>query len=56
MRRFALVRGALRKEGFTIGDSDIMIAATSLHHDLTLVTRNLDQFRRIPDLRIYGTT
>lgn len=53
MRRFARIRGALRKEGRSIGDSDIMIAATALHHDLTLVTRNLDHFRRIPDLRIY---
>ena len=53
MRRFALIRGGLRKAGLAIGDSGIMIAATALHHDLTLVTRNLDHFQRIPDLKIY---
>lgn len=53
MRRFAGIRGGLRRGGQTIGDPDIMIAATALHHDLTLVTRNLDHFRRVPDLRIY---
>lgn len=56
MRRFARIRGALRKAGQPIGDPDIMIAATALHHDLTLVTRNLDHDRRIPDLKIYEET
>jgi predicted nucleic acid-binding protein len=56
MRRFARIRGALRKTGQSIGDPDIMIAATALHHDLTLVTRNLDHFRRVPGLKIYGET
>ncbi len=53
MRRFALIRGGLRKAGLPIGDSDIMIAATAIHYDLTLVTRNLEHFRRVPDLKIY---
>ncbi len=53
MRRFAGIRGRLRRRGELIGDADTLIAATALHHDLTLVTRNLDHFRRISDLRIY---
>jgi predicted nucleic acid-binding protein len=56
MRRFAAVRGGLRREGRLIGDADTLIAATALHHDLTLVTRNLDHFRRVPDLKIHGET
>jgi len=36
-----------------IGDFDILIAATALHHDLTLVTRNRRHFERIPNLALY---
>lgn len=36
-----------------IGDPDILIAATALYHDLTLVTRNQAHFQRIPDLKLY---
>lgn len=52
MRRFALLRGDLRRRGLGIGDLDTMIAATALHHDLTLVTRNLRHYTRIPGLKI----
>ncbi len=52
MQRFARVRGQLRKQGLLIGDPDILIAATALHHNLTLVTRNLDHFQRIADLKL----
>jgi predicted nucleic acid-binding protein len=31
---------------------DMLIAATALEHDLTLVTRNLSDFRGIPGLRL----
>jgi len=53
MRRYAGIRGNLRRRGQLIGDADTMIAATALHHDLVLVTRNLDHFRRIATLRLY---
>ncbi|MFN8635967.1 MAG: type II toxin-antitoxin system VapC family toxin [Chloroflexota bacterium] len=52
MRRFALLRGDLRRRGLGIGDLDTMIAATALHYDLTLVTRNLRHYTRIPGLKI----
>jgi predicted nucleic acid-binding protein len=52
-RRFAIVRGNLRAQGQLIPEPDLLIAATSLHHDLTLVTRNLQHFERIPGLPLY---
>ena len=52
MRRFARIRGNLRRSGQIIGDPDIIIAATALEHDLTLVTGNTKHFARIPDLMI----
>lgn len=53
--RFAVARGELRLTGQIIGDLDILIAATAVGNDLTLVTRNLKHFQRIPDLKIYDT-
>ncbi|MDQ2810105.1 MAG: type II toxin-antitoxin system VapC family toxin [Chloroflexota bacterium] len=35
-----------------IGDADTLIAATALHHDLTLVTGNRRHFSRIPNLTL----
>jgi len=55
-RRFGIIRGSLRAKGQVIGDSDMLIAATALHHSLTLVTRNIRDFQRIPDLRIYQSS
>ena len=53
MKRFARIRGRLRATGQTIGDTDILIAATAIEHDLTLVTRNRRHYDRIPDLTLY---
>lgn len=53
MERFARIRGDLRQRGQIIGDPDILIAATALHHDLILVTRNLQHFQRIPQLKLH---
>jgi predicted nucleic acid-binding protein len=53
MKRFARIRGQLRRQGQIIGDPDILIAATALQYDLTLVTRNLRHFGRISELSIY---
>ena len=49
---FGRERAKLRKEGMTIGDFDILIASTCLHHDLTLLTDNIRDFRRIENLEI----
>jgi tRNA(fMet)-specific endonuclease VapC len=56
VRQFALLRGDLRRRGLGIGDLDTLIAATALHHDLTLVTRNVRHYTRIAGLRILQPT
>jgi predicted nucleic acid-binding protein len=53
MERFASLRASLRRRGELIPDFDIVIAATALVYDLTLLTYNLRHFSRIPDLRIH---
>jgi tRNA(fMet)-specific endonuclease VapC len=53
MERFARQRATLRQRGMLIPDFDLLIAATALHHDLTLLTRNARHFGRIPDLQLY---
>jgi predicted nucleic acid-binding protein len=54
MERFAIVRGALpRPIRRQLGDMDILIAATALEHDLTLLTRNRRDFQHIPGLTLY---
>ena len=40
----------LYNQGLLISDADILIASTALVHNLTLITRNLEHFNRIPDL------
>jgi len=53
VRRFARIRGELRKAGRAIGDFDILIAASAIRHDLVLITRNIRHYERIPELKIY---
>jgi tRNA(fMet)-specific endonuclease VapC len=53
VREFARIRRLLRRQGMRIGDNDIMIAATALHHNLQVVTRNSRHFGRVPGLKIY---
>jgi tRNA(fMet)-specific endonuclease VapC len=54
MERFAVIRGQLSKPvRKQVGDMDLLIAATAIHYNLTLVTRNLRDFRRVPGLDIY---
>ena len=51
-RLFGRERGRLRAVGNTIGDFDLLIGATPLHHDLTLLTNNRRHFELIEKLRI----
>jgi tRNA(fMet)-specific endonuclease VapC len=54
MERFAQIRGGLpRPVRQQIGDLDILIAATCLEHNLTLLSRNLKDFQQIPGLKLY---
>lgn len=55
--RFGIVRGALTPhQRRQIGDMDFLIAATTLTHNLTLLTRNLADFQLVPGLTIYSAT
>ena len=53
--RCAIIRYDLRSRGRRIRDRalDLLIAVTAIEYDLTLVTRNLDDFSDIPGLRLY---
>ena len=50
--RFGEVGARLLDAGTTVATPDLLIAATSLVHDLTLVTGNVRHFSAIPSLRI----
>ena len=49
-REFARLKERLAKKGKPIGIFDLMIAAIAHDEDLTLVTHNTSEFRRIEDL------
>lgn len=53
-RRCAAVRADLRRQGRRVGGRalDLIIAATALEFNLTLVTRNLRDYRDIPGLSL----
>jgi len=46
------IRAELKRAGTPIGGNDLQIAAIARASDLTLVTRNQDEFRRVVGLRI----
>jgi tRNA(fMet)-specific endonuclease VapC len=46
------LRARLQRAGKPIGPIDMLIAAHALSLDMTLVTNNEREFRRVPDLRI----
>lgn len=51
-RAFGQYRHRLRQHGQLIDNFDLLIAATSLTYQLTLVTSNLRHYARIPGLQI----
>jgi predicted nucleic acid-binding protein len=53
--RCARLREALRTEGRRVNSRalDLLIAATAMHHNLTLVTRNVEDYKDIPELLMY---
>jgi len=50
--RFGDIYRELRRRGALIGANDTWIAATALTNDQPIVTRNADEFRRVPDLEV----
>ena len=51
-RIYGDIRASLEIKGTPIGGNDLLIAATAIANDLILVTHNIDEFKRIRDLRI----
>jgi tRNA(fMet)-specific endonuclease VapC len=49
--RYGVLRTELEVAGTPIGPNDLMIAATALAFDVTLVTRNESEFGRVVGLR-----
>ena len=50
---FAELRAFLRRRGEGLANFDLLIAATALRHDLTLLTFNRRHFARVPGLRLW---
>ncbi len=46
------IRAHLEKKGLPIGHYDNLIAATTLSHQGTLITNNVKEFKRVPQLKI----
>ena len=51
-QRYAELRAHLESDGDTIGPNDMLIAAHCLAEDLVAVTANIDEFGRVPGLRV----
>lgn len=51
-RHYGEIRATLETKGRLIGPNDLLIAATALAGDLTLVTHNTAEFSRVPGLRL----
>jgi len=50
--QYAKLRTYLEKAGTPIGPNDMLIAAHTLSLNLTLVTANINEFRRVPELMV----
>jgi len=53
---YAEEKSRLRKLGTPIDDFDLLIGATSVTHDLIMVTNNTDHFKRISGIKIEDWT
>lgn len=53
---YGRVRSSLEKSGTPIGSMDMLIASHALSEDLTLITNNEKEFRRIPQLKVENWT
>jgi tRNA(fMet)-specific endonuclease VapC len=51
-RVHAAIQADLTRRGQLIGAHDLLIAATAVHHQLSLLTDNVDEFSRVPGLTV----
>ena len=53
-RCHARLHAELARQGHLIGAHDMIVAATAVHHGLSLLTDNTDEFSRVPGLNVIG--
>jgi len=51
-QHYGVLRRVLEKQGNMIGPNDFLIAAHGLSLGLTVVTHNLSEFQRVPNLQV----
>jgi len=49
---FGKLRGTLRRSGIVVSPFDLLIASVALTHDLTMVTNNVRDFEKVPNLQV----
>ncbi|MGR3301180.1 MAG: type II toxin-antitoxin system tRNA(fMet)-specific endonuclease VapC [Candidatus Scalindua sp.] len=49
--QYGKLRNALNEKGTPVGNMDLMIASHALSQDITLVTNNVKEFKRVPNLK-----
>jgi tRNA(fMet)-specific endonuclease VapC len=49
---YAKEKARLKTKGIVVDDFDLLIGATAIHNNLTLVTRNVRDFDRVNDIEI----
>lgn len=52
MEVFAGIKAEMFNKGIRIEDMDLLIAATAIYNELTLVTNNTKHFKNIPGLKL----
>jgi tRNA(fMet)-specific endonuclease VapC len=52
IHRYGKEKARLRKKGELISDFDLLIGATSIEHELVMVTENTKEFSRISNIKI----
>lgn len=53
VKRYAKLKADFEKKGKRLDEFDLLIAATALSLDLTLVSKNRKHFQRIPQLKLF---
>ncbi len=51
-RHYGYIRALLKKQGTPIGNNDLLISAHARSMNAVLVTNNLREFQRVPDLSV----
>ena len=51
-QHYGQIKAALEKQGEIIGENDIHIAAHAISQGLILVSNNLKEFRKVPNLAL----